>query len=88
MPKAHPPAIKKLKLLRSNPFRVSSIRFQGLTPGEVLIDDEDLITSRRRPHFVKDPDLIDDDAELSDYVKTRLFLARMLAMKKYHEKWA
>jgi hypothetical protein len=78
-------AIKKPKLLRSNPFRLSSIRYQGLVPSEVLIDDEDLISSTRRPRVVHDQ--INDDDELSDYVKARLLTARILAMKKYHEIW-
>jgi hypothetical protein len=29
--------------------------------------------------------LDEDDEELSDYVKTRLLIARVLAMKKYQE---
>jgi hypothetical protein len=38
----------------------------------------------RRPTLVTLP----DDAEFSDHVTTRLFLARMLALKKYQEVWA
>jgi hypothetical protein len=81
-PRKTPKAIKKPKLLRSNPYRFTSIRIQGALPGEVLIDDEALYVGRRRPEMVHDL-----DHELSDYVQTRLLLARMLAMKKYHEKW-
>jgi hypothetical protein len=32
-----------------------------------------------------EPDLDKDNEELSDYVKTRLLMARLLAMKKYQE---
>jgi hypothetical protein len=81
MLKAHLPAIKKPKLLRSNPYRFTSIRVHGINPNQILVDDEDLFTARRRPH------LVDPDGELSEYVKGRLLLARMLAMKRYHEVW-
>ena len=37
----------------------------------------------RRPSLVTLP----DDVELSDHVTTRLFLARMLALKKHREVW-
>jgi hypothetical protein len=79
-PKKTPKAIKKPKLLRSNPFRFSSIRFRGFAPNEVLIDDEYLAAFRHRPKIVH-------DNELSDYVKTRLLIARLLAIKQYQEKW-
>jgi len=83
--KAHPPAIKKPKLLRSNPYRFTAIRFAGLNPVEV-IDDEDLYTVWRRPWVPKfQPRLDKDDEELSDYVKTRLLIARVRALQKYQE---
>lgn len=34
-----------------------------------------------------DQDEEEDDVELSDYVKFRLWLARQIALKKYQEKW-
>ena len=37
----------------------------------------------RRPLLVTLP----DDVELSDHVTTRLFLSRMLALKKHREVW-
>jgi hypothetical protein len=52
-----------------------------------LIDDEDILsgyrvnTTARRPQY----DVDDDEDELSDYVKTRLLIARLLALKKYDE---
>jgi hypothetical protein len=86
--KAHPPAIKKLKLLRSNPYRFTAINLAGLDPVEVT-DDEDLYTIWRRQWVPKfKPDFDQDNEELSDYVKTRLLIARVRALQKYHEKWA
>jgi hypothetical protein len=83
----HPPRlrIKKPKLLRSNPLRLSSIVLNGSDPANT-IDDEDLYVSYRRPEAPKFKPIVDDDEELSDYVKTRLFIARQLAMAKYREK--
>jgi hypothetical protein len=80
--------IKKPKLLRSNPLRLSSIVLNGSDPA-CTIDDEDIYVAYRRPDVPKfKPIIDDDDEELSDYVKTRLLVARMLAMKKYHEHYS
>ncbi len=49
-----------------------------------LIDDEDIYVQYRRPE-VKDKPSIEDDDELSDYVKFRLFLARQLALEKFRK---
>jgi hypothetical protein len=53
----------------------------------VVPDDENLCAcSTRRPKIPEfEPDLDKDNEELSDYVKTRLLMARLLAMKKYQE---
>jgi hypothetical protein len=81
--KVHQPAIKKLKLLRSNPTRFTLIRFQGTNPYEAP-DDEYLCSSTsRRPKIVHDQ--INTDEELSDYVTDRLLIARVLALKRYRE---
>jgi hypothetical protein len=86
MPKAQrlrlPP---KPKLLRSNPNRFTSIRLQGTNPYDAP-DDEFLCSSLARKPRVPpfQPDL-DDDEELSDYVKTRLLIARVRALEKYRE---
>ena len=86
--KVHQSAIKKLKLLRSNPYRFTAINLAGLDPVEVT-DDEDLYTVWRRQWVPKfKPDFDQDYEELSDYVKTRLLIARVRALQKYHEKWA
>jgi len=84
MPKAKPKLPPKPKLLRSNPHRFTAIRLANYDP-YVAPDDEDLCAcSARRPRVPEfEPD--EDDEELSDYVKTRLLIARLLAMKKYQE---
>lgn len=76
------PRIKKPKLLRSNPHRLAAIRLAGIDPAYV-IDDEDLIVGRR--YEIKLEAVPDED--VSDYVKTRLFIARARALQKYQEKW-
>jgi len=55
-----------------------------------LIDDEDILSGYRVNTTVRRPNNYpesDDDDDLSDYVKFRLWLARQLALRKYHEKW-
>jgi hypothetical protein len=76
--------IKKPKLLRSNPYRLTAIRIWGLDPNKVLIDDEDILVNSRRI-ILKIETSLDNDEELTDYVKLRLFLAREMAMSKYRE---
>ena len=86
IPKSHPPAIKKPKLLRSNPLRFSLIRLRGVDPTLLTVDDEALCCAYRRVKIVQDqPD--QDDDELSDHVSIRLQLARYLAIKRYQEVW-
>lgn len=63
---------------RSNPGQ--------LDDSEELILDNDTHVGYRRPKVITDTvDFNDDNEELSDYVKFRLFLARQLALKKYQE---
>jgi hypothetical protein len=78
--------IKKPKLLRSNPLRLSLIK-HGTQPSDIDFDDEDILVSSRRPEYRVVKPKQDSDDELSDHVKFRLFLARQLAMMKYKEKW-
>jgi len=78
------PTIKKPKLLRSNPYRLTAIRTWGIDPNKILIDDEDILVNSRRIILKIETSLINDE-ELTDYVKVRLFLARELAMSKYRE---
>ncbi len=47
------------------------------------IDDESVHRGFRRPELVKDN--IDDDSDLSDEIKWKLFLARQLALMRYRE---
>jgi hypothetical protein len=76
-------AIKKPKLLRSNPLRKSLI-VSGVDPSDIDgITDEDIYVSYRRPELVK-IDYKDDD-DLSEDIQWRLFLARQLALLKYRE---
>jgi hypothetical protein len=74
--------IKKPKPLRSNPTRYILVHVEGNEDG-YSIDDENIYVGYRRPEVVKDlKDTVADDEDLSDYVKTRLFLARQLALMK------
>ena len=84
MPSLPKPTIKKLKLLRSNPYRLIAIKTWGLDPNNVLIGDEDILVNSRRIILKIETSLINDE-ELTDYVQLRLFLARELAMSKYRE---
>jgi hypothetical protein len=76
--------VRKPKLLRSNPYRLIAIRTWGIDPNLILIDDEDILVNSRRI-ILRIETSLDDEEELSDYVKLRLFLARELAMSKYRE---
>ena len=62
---------------RSNP--------NDLEDGEYEVDDK--LTFGRNRQSLKFGQLVPDD-ELSDHVQDRLWLARMLALKKYQEVWA
>jgi hypothetical protein len=44
----------------------------------------DLHRGYQRPKIIT----IDDDKDLSDHIKFRLWLARHIALMKYKEKWA
>ncbi len=54
-------------------------------------DDLDLQRGYSRPRVERRKSILtdedDDDEELSDYVKVRLALARLKALKKYQEVW-
>lgn len=73
----------KPKLLRSNPYRFTAIRFTDADPWAVP-DDEDITLDRNRIAVVKSRNW-DPDLDISNYAKTRLWLARQLALKKYLE---
>jgi hypothetical protein len=73
--------IRKAKLLRSNPLR-KSLLLEHNDLG-FLIDDESVYIGYRRPEIVKDN--IDDDIDLSEEIRWKLFLARQLALMRYKE---
>jgi hypothetical protein len=79
--------IKKPKLLRSNPTRVALLNLQD-NDDDIGIGDEDLHVGYRRPSLVTEKKSANnDDDELSDEIKWKLFLARQVALIKYKEKW-
>ena len=84
---AHPqkPKIRKPKLLRSNPLRLSLIN-GGADPSDAPDDEGLYVNYNRRPGVPRfQPDFDNDDEELSDYVKERLRKARELALERYRE---
>jgi hypothetical protein len=56
-----------------------------LEESDLVVDDE--VTFGRNRQSAKFGELVDEDSDLSDYVKFRLWLARQLAMAKYRQKW-
>jgi len=83
----HQPWIKKPKLLRSNPLRKSLI-LGGVDPADVEINDEDVYVGYRRPGLVKSQKIYNpdnDNEELPEDIKWKLFLARQAALAKYRE---
>jgi hypothetical protein len=76
---------KKQSLLRSNPTKLILLSFDD-EDIEIEFDDA-LITGYRRPKPDK-PNDNDDDEELSDYVKLRLLIARLLAVEHAKKVWA
>lgn len=74
----NPVAVKKVKLLRSNPHRYTAIQFAGTNPW-TEIDDEDIIPQRRHRSQ------LEKDIDLSEHVRFRLWLARQLALRKFVE---
>ena len=58
------------------------IRNWGFNPALVVIEDEDLVDSRRRCAI----ESVASD-EITDEVKIRLILARMRAVRRHQEVW-
>jgi len=58
----------------------------GLEDSDLIIDDE--VTFGRNLKAREFGKVVDEDPELSDYVRFRLWLSRQLALMKYKEKWA
>ena len=82
--RAHQPRVPRIKLLRSNPHRFTTIRFHGTDPYDAPDDDYICGGSARRPK-VAPPQVDESDEELSDYVQVRLAVARARAMQKYRQ---
>ena len=77
---------QKVKLLRSNPHRLTAIRFQDVDPLDAPDDEYILNTAQRRLKPV--PVTPWDDGEpISSYAETRLLLARHFALKRHRETW-
>lgn len=76
--------IPKPKLLRSNPLR-KSLLLSGDLKG-ILIEDEDILVNSRYRIVGKLVNNNDED-DLSDEIKWKLFLARQLALLRYREVW-
>ena len=74
----------KVKLLRSNPHRLTAIRFGHVNPVDAPDDEYIINTPARRPKVIQEEV---DDEPISSYAETRLLLARHFAMKKYRETW-
>ena len=62
---------------RSNPLDLDDSDFE-------VNDDITFGRNRRSAEFGR---VVDEDLELSDHVKRRLWLARQLALAKYREVW-
>lgn len=78
------PSLPKASLLRSKPVRVIVLELEDSEVEVELSDSAHRGYSRPRVHD-QDNDDPDDDHEVSDYVKFRLFLARQTALLKYRE---
>ncbi len=75
----------KIKLLRSNPHRLTAIRFQDVDPRDAP-DDEYMISGTARRYKIAPLAAWDDGEPISDYAQTRLLLARHFAVKRHRER--
>jgi hypothetical protein len=71
------------KVKRKTALKADPILYRFNPDEEIIIDDD--ITFGRNRNKIEIQD--DDQDELSDYVKFRLFLARQLALRKYQQTW-
>ncbi len=81
------PRTKKQQLLLSQQYQPLSNLL--LTDGDDQYEHEDVDHHRSfsRPRVENQKDDSEDDDELSDYIKVRLVIARLKALKKYQEVW-
>ena len=83
--KISPKAItKKVKILRSNPHHKILLVINDDDDDD--FDGDELAPFYRRAKVTPQQSKT-DDADVSDYVKTRLLIARARALQKYQEKW-
>jgi hypothetical protein len=75
----------KVKLLRSNPHRLTAIRFQDVDPIDAP-DDEYMVPGTARRPKVAPLAAWDDGEPISSYAETRLLLARHFALKRARER--
>lgn len=77
------PAVPKIKLFRSNPHRLTAIKFHDTDPYDAPDDEFISATQYRRPKIAQPNQDLDD--ELSDYVLVRLAVARARALERYRK---
>jgi hypothetical protein len=77
------PRVPRIKLLRSNPHRLTAIRVHGTDPYDAPDDDYICSGAARRPKVARPAGTVDD--EVSDYVAVRLAVARARAMQRYRQ---
>lgn len=75
----------KVKLLRSNPHRLTAIRFRDADPVDAP-DDEYIINTQVRRLEPAPLAPWDDGEPISSYAETRLLLARHFAVKRARER--
>lgn len=73
----------KPKILRSNPYRYTTLANLGVPRNELVIEDEDAIHNGRKAMAPETTKL-----DLSDEVRFRLWLARQLALARYDRVWS
>jgi hypothetical protein len=85
LPRLRQQRLQKVSLLRKSQLRLTQKLHQppnNLDDDDFVLDDE--VTFGRNRRSAEFGQLVPDD-ELDDYVQDRLWLARMLALKRYHE---
>ena len=74
-----------LPLKRTTKSLLTQLQLRSdLEDGDDCVCEElDFHVAYRRPELVKNVDLVDDDIELPEHIRWKLFLARQLALMKY-----
>jgi hypothetical protein len=84
MSKAKPRPLPLKRTTRSLLIQLQLLRSDLEDGDNDFADDIDVHVGYRRPDVVTKPK-VDNNSELDDYVKFRLWLARQLALKKFNE---